>query len=239
MQPAPNIIMPKFILYASLAIFFSGFIPVAYADIIYLKNGRQLEGLIKSEDEKSVELEISFGTVKFEKTQIERISRASSQETESIRQNWEKQKQETQQRMKQQRIEEERQPKKVGFSQDKQNIVVAAKLNKKLEVSLVLDTGAAVVVLSKNTAKGLGMDLERLKPDMKLTLADGRQANAKRIVLENIKVENVETENVEAAIMLDEAAQGGFGDGLLGMSFLKRFNFKVDHKEKKLILEKI
>ena len=70
-------------------------------------------------------------------------------------------------------------------------------------------------------------------------MADGKQINAKQIVLDSIKVENVEAQGVEAAIILDEISDAGLQDGLLGMSFLKKFNFKVDQRNKKLILEKL
>jgi clan AA aspartic protease (TIGR02281 family) len=102
-----------------------------------------------------------------------------------------------------------------------------------------LDTGASLVMLSKDVAKKIGINLDKVKPDMKVIMADGRQANAKQIILDSIRVENVEAEKVEAAVLLDQTGELGFGDGLLGMSFLKKFNFKIDQKDKKLILEKL
>jgi len=91
----------------------------------------------------------------------------------------------------------------------------------------------------RNIAEELGINLDNIKPDMKATVADGRQVDAKRIVLENVKVENVEADNVEAAVLLGEEGGVDIGDGLLGMSFLSKFNFKIDNKDKKLILEKL
>jgi clan AA aspartic protease (TIGR02281 family) len=103
-----------------------------------------------------------------------------------------------------------------------------------------LDTGASLVVLRKNIAQKLGIDLRNVQSDLKMQLADGRQVNVKSLVLESIKVQNAEAKNVEAAVILDEETQGSeFYDGLLGMSFLRKFNFKIDQKEKKLILEKL
>lgn len=222
-----------------ILLFLAGFSIESFADKLYLKNGRSIEGLIKSEDGDSIELEVSGGLVKFTKSEIERIERASSEESIALRQKWERQKKETREKISRRKAEEERKPKQIEFSQGSQGIVVKATLNKKVEATLVLDTGASLVTLRKNVAEKLGINLERVKPDAELILADGRRANAKHIVLENLKVENVEAENVEATILLDDVGDPNFYDGLLGMSFLKRFNFKIDQKEKKLILEKL
>ena len=54
-----------------------------------------------------------------------------------------------------------------------------------------------------------------------------------------LEVQGVVAKKVEAAVLLDDTGGLGFGDGLLGMSFLKKFNFKVDQREKKLTLEKL
>ena len=209
------------------------------ADTVYLKNGRSIEGIIKNEDNEIIELGVYGGSVKFSKSEIEKIEKGSPEDENILRKNWEKQKIENQNKILRQQLEEERKPKKVEFSQDTQNIILNVTLNKKVEASLVLDTGASHVMLRKNIAEKLGIDLDRVKPDTIVQLADGRRVNAKRIILESIKVENVEADNVEVSILLDDVGGSGVNDGLLGMSFLKRFNFKVDYKDKKLILEKL
>lgn len=209
------------------------------ADILYLKNGRSIEGIINKEDDEDLELDVCAGTVKFKKSQIERIDRSSPEDSFAIRQEWERQKKRAQDALIRQSLEEEQKPKHIEFSQNAQSIILKAKLNNKVDAQLILDTGASLVMLRKNVANELGINLDNVKPDMKAQLADGRQVNAKFIVLESIRVEGVEANNVEASILLDEVGDGSFGDGLLGMSFLKRFNFKVDYRERKLILEKL
>ena len=72
----------------------------ANADTLYLKNGRNIKGLIKSEDAENVNLEVNSGSVKFSKKQIERIVRSTPEEAESIRQRWEKKKKEYEERTK-------------------------------------------------------------------------------------------------------------------------------------------
>ena len=210
------------------------------ADTLYLKNGRSVEGIIKSENDDSIELEVcAAGSVKFKKSEIERIEKLTPEESNAMRQKWERQKMESQERISIQKLEEERKPKKVEFSNEVQGIIVEATLNRNVQASLILDTGASIIMLRKSIAEKLGINLDKAKPDMKVTVADGRQINAKHIILESVKVEKVEADNVDAAVLLDEVGDVSFGDGLLGMSFLKRFNFKIDHKDKKLIREKL
>ena len=219
-------------------IFLAIFLAKSQADTLYLKNGRSIEGLIKSEDEETIELEVCQGVIKFDKNEIERIEKSAPQEARAIRLKWERQIVWAKQRLEKQQEEEERMPKKVEFFQGGQGIILNVTLNKKVQAVLVLDTGASLIMLRKGMAKKLRINLDKVKPDIKLTLADGRKIDAKYIVLESVKAQGVEAENVEAAIMLEEVGEINFGDGLLGMSFLGRFNFKVDQKEKKLILEK-
>lgn len=214
------------------------FVSVAKADIIYLKNGRSIEGLIKVEDENGVELEVGFGTVRFDRVQIERIEKSGLQEAVAIKRKWERQKVENEKRILERQLEEEKQPKKIEFSHDQAGMVVGVLINKKIEASLVLDTGASVVMLTKGMGEKLGINLEDDKNLAQVQLADGRKAEAKRIILESVKVENIEAENVEAIILLNDIGEASFKDGLLGMSFLSKFNFKIDHSKKQLILEK-
>jgi clan AA aspartic protease (TIGR02281 family) len=228
----------KLIFLSFIFIFSPGFLFFVNADTIYLKNGRSIEGLIKEGDGDFVNLEVCSGSIKFKTSEIERIERSGLEEQSAIREKWERQKQDAEKRILIRQREEESKPKQVEFSQDSQSITLSVTLNKKVEVTLVLDTGASIIMLRRNIAEKLGIDLDKVKPDMQAQLADGRKVDAKHIVLENVKVQNVEAQNIEASILLNDAGSG-FGDGLLGMSFLKKFNFKVDHKEKKLILEKL
>ena len=218
---------------------FFGCVSTLYADTLYLKNGRSIEGIVKSEDSSMVDLEVHGGSVKFKKSEIDRIDRTTAEESGLIRKKWEEQKIEQQQKIEKQKLEEEQKPKRIEFSKGSQGMIIEVTLNNKVKASLVLDTGASVILLGKGVAEKLGINLDNMKPDAKLTVADGRQVNAKYIILDSVKIADVETTKVDAAIMLDEIVGVDFKDGLLGMSFLKRFNFKVDQKNKRLILERL
>jgi clan AA aspartic protease (TIGR02281 family) len=211
----------------------------ALADTIKLKNGRSVEGIIKAEDGERVELEVGSGTVKFLKSEIADISRSSGSELSSLRERWKKNKLELDNRLARQRSAEENKPRRAGFTQNAKGMTIGVTLNNKVETEMVLDTGASLVLITRNVARRLGINLERLKPDMSVLVADGRSVPAARIILDRVKVENSEVRNVAASVLMDERGDLGFGDGLLGMSFLRNFNFKIDQKENKLILEKL
>jgi len=215
-----------------------GFAGLAHADTVYLKNGRAMEGVIKSEDSQGIELEISIGTVKFQKSEISRIEKSEANDA-ALRAQWEKDKQVAEDRRQKIIAEEEKKPKTVEFAKDKQSIIVDCLLDNKVSARLVLDTGATTVVLRNSAAQRLlGMNSGRFIPDMQVRLADGRIASAKFIVIGSIKVQDAEAKRVEACVLTSDVGGADMQDGLLGMSFLKNFKFTIDQENKKLILEK-
>jgi clan AA aspartic protease (TIGR02281 family) len=225
-----------------ILIFFLLFILTAKAeaDTVYLKNGRTIEGIIKSETKDSVELDIGFGSVGFNKNEVERIYKSKPDETEAIRQKWGNDKIKREARIKEERRKIELQPKQIEVSRESGHIFVAAKLNKKIDVNLLMDTGASMIMLTRDTAERLGIktDSGSAKDIIQLQVADGRKVNGKIVVLDSVNVQGVEVKNVEAAVLFEDIGDTSFKDGLLGMSFLNRFNFKVDYKSGKLTLEK-
>jgi len=121
----------------------------------------------------------------------------------------------------------------VGYSKEKQGIIVQAKLNGRLEARMLVDTGAVMTVISKKTAERLGIDSGMIKQDTKLVLADGRQIPAKYTIMESIKIQDVEAKSVE--VVIAEVDVSGGVDGLLGMSFLRKFSFSINAEKQKLI----
>jgi clan AA aspartic protease (TIGR02281 family) len=229
-------------IFKACGVFFIAFIffqTSVYPDTIYFRHGGSLEGIIKSDDAQNVELEVAFGTIKFGKAQVDKIERSTDEELDSIRQRWEAQREETKRQSQIQEQEQALQPKAIEFSKEQSGLMVNAVLNKTIDVSLVLDTGASLVLLTKDVGKRLGMDLDDQKNIIQLHLADGRKTDAKYVILESVSVQHIEAEKVPAAILLEDIDKKGFRDGLLGMSFLSRFNFKIDHEKGQVILEKL
>ncbi len=238
----------KFRLLILIIAFLTAFVIEVRADKLYLKNGGVIEGIVKQEDDNSVEFEVNIGFIKFRKTEIEYIEKASAEEIARMRQKWQdKKKRDEQERRawaEQERLNKERAPKEVRMNKESGHIIVNALLNRKINATLVVDTGASGVLLSKSIGDKLGLINKSDKSGdeknqiVQLTLADGRKAEAQYIVLQSVKVQDAEAYDVEGAILLDDKADIVY-DGLLGMSFLNRFNFKFDNKQEKLILEKI
>ena len=216
----------------------------AGADTVYLKNGRNIEGIVKKQDQETIELDVGFGTVKFRKSEILSIEKAGSEKAKSIRREWEIQKKtEAEKWRRAERAKEEArrrkelEPKEVGFSKESDRIVVDTLLNKKVTASLLLDTGASSIVLSEKIARKLNIRTNTARKDMvEVQVADGRKIDAVYTILESVSVQGAEAKEVPAVVLLD--AEESIEDGLLGMSFLKRFNFQIDAISGKLILQK-
>ena len=214
----------------------------ARPDTINLKNGRSIEGLIQKEDEENVVLDVGFGTVKFRKEEIQSMSRSADDEVELIRRQWQQEKNREQEKRSERerkaelaRQEEESKPKEVSFSSDSGQIAVSTLLNKKIKASLVLDTGASVILLSHRIAEKLDKKVLNKGEAVKVQMADGRQVEAKYIILNSVSVEGFEAKDV-GAVVLEDDSNMDMQDGLLGMSFLNRFGFQIDMINKKLVL---
>ncbi len=230
-----------FVLLSGLGIsFFPGFIPQAMADTIYLKNKHSVEGFVVSENERYVEFLVRIGTIKFERDEINRIYKSTASESEELRQRWGQEQVESERLMLIEDLRRKEEPPKIEFSVGPDGIIVEAVINKKINAKLIFDTGASLVVLTHGFAKKAGIKINKSGKRMKLIVADGKQIDAQFVILESLKVQDIEVFDVDAAIILDDSLDSKFAkDGMLGMSFLKRFNFKMDNKHNRLILEKL
>jgi clan AA aspartic protease (TIGR02281 family) len=239
------------------ALFLFAFFPAAFADTLYLKNGRSLEGIIKKQTSTQIELDVGFGSVTFEKSAIVQMYMSTPEEFAKIKEKWQIDKVKSE--LMRERAEEERNkeialwkqrhskeledeefnPKEIAAAKNSGHMMVEALLNKKVNVTLMVDTGASLIVLTRKTARNLGIDLNTEGADVEMQVADSRKIKAKFVVLETVSIKDAMAEKVEAAVLLDNNVDYGFRDGLLGMSFLKRFNFKFDYNKGILVLEKI
>ena len=218
-------------LLGSLAMFVL-FYGTVHADIVYLKNGRKFEGIVKSETDKAVEIEVGFGTVKLDRGDIQSIERADENGIDRLKEKWGRQ---TEARLK---AEKERQyaPKEISVFDENGHLFLVTRINGKIDATLLLDTGASTILLSRQKADAANLDLESPKR-VEVKIADGRTVLAIPVMLDTVRIGDAHAENVQAAVLAESLPQQGF-DGLLGMSFLSRFNFQVDYANKKLILEK-
>lgn len=207
------------------------------ADTVYLKSGYQMEGIVKRETDEYLELEINLGTVKFYREQIERVEYSSEEEKKSLEQSWQEERLKKESELKTRQHEREIAPNEIEVGRQGNHLYVNVLLNGNVNAKLLIDTGASFVVLSPDIAKRLDMGIEGSNPDVKMTLADGREVAAKLFKLDTISIGQVKANSVEAAVIYQENTFQGF-DGLLGMSFLKLFKFEINLEKSKLILQK-
>ena len=241
----------------------------AGADIVYLKNGRELECVVKNENDKEVTLEMSGGEIIINKNDIRRIERSGVDTNKAMKVKFEEDKTgaddlerqsnaERDRRFdeydKWQAAERKKKQEEAVESKDVQaipgktfegerisdSILVEAVINDKVKVMLVVDTGATSVMLQRRVGEALGFDLSDTKKDIvEAELADGRKVREKMVILKKINVQGMEESGVPAVIALEDIKSPTFRDGLLGMSYLKRFNFKIDRKTMKITFERL
>jgi aspartyl protease family protein len=96
------------------------------------------------------------------------------------------------------------------------DFAISAQING-AHVSMVLDTGASSVVLTRDDAKAAGLPLEVLNYSINIDTANGR-ARAAPVTLDRVAIGGLEERSVEALV----AQPGQLRTSLLGMSFLNR-----------------
>lgn len=248
-----------FIIMAGLALYSAS---SSRADRVVFNSGGSIEGIILSEKGEFVELDVGFGTITCTRDQIRSIERSTSEELFALREAWVRKRKDLEAheeefaRERERRFDEyekwtkeERERKQaeetalteipVRREADSQNLLVDALLDDKVRATLVLDTGASLIVLSKKVGEELGVDLGAVKNVAKLHLADNRTIDAKLTVLKSVRIQDIEVKDVVAAVPTEDVGPIGSKDGLLGMSFLSHFNLKIDLANMKMSLEKI
>jgi len=104
-------------------------------------------------------------------------------------------------------------------------MIANARINGKVDTRLLIDTGASIVVMSRNIGEKLGLITSSDTQDGKgvnsveLSLAEAdRKVKAKYVMLESVSIQDARANNVEAAIMLDGKVDMPY-DGVLGIVF--------------------
>gem|GEM_PF-275110 len=108
-------------------------------------------------------------------------------------------------------------------------------LNRKINVELIVDTGATETIISSSIAKRIGVSFNKGQ-DVLYQVADGRTVSGKQVNIREVKVGGAKVYNVQAVVL--DSGETGAGQGLLGMSFLNNFIFKIDTEKGLLVLQK-
>ena len=115
------------------------------------------------------------------------------------------------------------------------SLTTSVLLNRKVREELIVDTGATDTVISSSLAKKMGISATKGK-NVLCQVADGRTVNGKQINIKEVRVGGAKVYNVQAIVM--DSGEIGNSPGLLGMSFLNNFIFKVDTEKEILVLQK-
>jgi clan AA aspartic protease (TIGR02281 family) len=113
----------------------------------------------------------------------------------------------------------------VAYDDTNDTSIVTVMLNDKATGRFILDTGATTMTLSRRMADHIGLDTTG-DVTISATLADGSSATAIPVILKSVQVGDARVENVRAAVLDREPSPGI--DGLLGMSFLREFEVRLD-----------
>ncbi len=234
-------------------------------DIVYLKSGGTMKGIILKETDKIVKIDIGGGSIVLNRAGIKTIKRADQNALVEYRKSIAKKQDGLQSKEKataderfekirkyrewEQQEEARRKEGGEGGSGGEVSIVrdgestgvlVETVLNGSVNATLTLDTGADIILLSKDIGERLGVDMSPdSKKDLKeLRVASGDVMNARMVVLKSVNIQGVEEKDVLAGVILEDK-YCGFKDGLLGQTFLARFNVNLDREKMKMTLEKL
>jgi len=105
------------------------------------------------------------------------------------------------------------------------SLYVEATLNGKNTISMVLDSGASLVCLPHKVAAAVGVNTKDSDEKILLQIANGETIKGTAVIIPTMRVGKFTIRNVEAVIIGPEAPNT---PTLLGMSFLRHFQFKID-----------
>ncbi len=108
-------------------------------------------------------------------------------------------------------------------------------LNRKVWATMMVDTGCGETLISRQLARRLGLEQAPGEP-IQCALAGGYVVMGKVVTIKEIRLGKVIVKNVTAVVLEEDQTEGN--DGLLGMSFLNNFIFRIDAQKAELILEK-
>ncbi len=113
--------------------------------------------------------------------------------------------------------------------------VVRVVLNGREQVNFIVDTGASYTVISRSTARKLGIKLRKKGPKVRLQTANG-MIDAPIVSLESVEVGGMRVTDLKAAV--HDFSKDRAVSGLLGLNFLSHFRLDIDTKKGILVLEK-
>ena len=116
---------------------------------------------------------------------------------------------------------------------DGKHLIVEGTLNGTVSGPLLIDTGASYCVLTRGTARRLGLRAGASKRSVPVATANGK-VDAELVELDAMEIEHARLTKVDAVVM--DAVEPPL-IGIVGLSFLTQFRFSVDLAQGTLRLE--
>ena len=121
----------------------------------------------------------------------------------------------------------------IAYEDEGNSMIVNVRINDTATGRFVVDTGASVVSLSRALASRLSLEVASDRA-VQVTVADGRNVSAYPVILDSVQTGDARAQNIPAVILDSEPSPGV--DGLLGLTFLREFDFHYDAKGHRLEL---
>ena len=204
-----------------------------WADTVYTQDERAWKGLIVSENAAAVGVDLGFDVANIKRDQIVRIVRSTPKETAIILKELEIKRARRDQSL----HKRDGAPKEAVLINRDGHVFVDVVLNGRVKARLFMDTGSTVTFITQNIARELNLSTKTAQSVEAMT-SDGRKQQMPLLFLDSMRVGTAEAQHVAVAVLPKQSDQMPYMDGLLGMSFLSHFNFKIDYERNKLILEK-
>lgn len=241
---------------------------LAGADNLLLKNGHNVEGIIISESDRSLTINVGGGTIDFTKDEVRTVTHSDPDETEGLYARWRVKRKELakeeamaqaerakamdlwrQQSARREALQVERLDHQRNYNADTKAVPVSAanghvwaevSINGNTPGILMVDTGSPTVLLTMGFIKKLNLTPADLRYVSKISVLNGVHSAA-YVVLKSLKIGDVEEVNIPAMILLepDDHLEKGFHDGLMGLSFLNRFHVTLDQSNGRLLLHPV
>jgi predicted aspartyl protease len=103
--------------------------------------------------------------------------------------------------------------------------VVLGYEDRKIETTLIFDTGANSIVIHQNVAEALGISAHETAKGYGV---GGIEIDAQVTRLQSVRVGPFEKQNLRTAIVAYQGPSDGTYDGLLGMNFLRGLKYEID-----------
>lgn len=120
---------------------------------------------------------------------------------------------------------------KISFDGESHVIVVYVEIkisDKTVRSKMALDTGATYVMIPLEIAETLGLKPEISKEKTMIITASGIE-KVPIVTLDSVRVAGSEAQNIKAVV--HDLPPKSYVDGLLGLSFLKNFDVRLNFRE--------